>query len=78
MESNTQWITLRNWHLIQWYIKCISVKRRKNEDQKKTTRSNKYIKNKYIKKNLWEFKVKHKNRALSADRDAISFHFTTD
>ena len=46
--------------------------------KKKTTRSNKYIKNKYIKKNLWEFKVKHKNRALSADRDAISFHFTTD
>lgn len=45
---------------------------------KKIARSNKYIKNKYIKKNLWEFKVKHKNRALSADRDAISFHFTTD
>lgn len=50
---------------------------------KKILRFNKYIKNKYVKKNLREFKVKYKNRILSVDfnlvdRDVISFYFIID
>lgn len=50
MENNTQWITLRNWHLIQWNIKFVSVKRRKNQDQKKSQGPMNTLKIKNIKK----------------------------